>query len=159
VPWKFVLTDKEMKTVTPLCDLIMPADDRSPAASAVGVPDFINEWVSAPYEQNKNELKLFQWGLAWLETTAKERFKKSFGELAEKEQRSICDAFAFGGTTPKELMKQAQFFTRFRHLTVGAFYTTPEGRKDLQFMGNVALTAYPEPPPEVLKHLGLTGDD
>ena len=155
MPWEFVLTEAEMAVVTPLCDLIMPADDRSPAASAVGVPEFINEWASAPYEQNKNELELFRFGLEWLKNTANERFGKEFAALTEAEQRSICDPIAFGAKAPKELRRQAQFFSRFRSLTVGAFYTTPEGREDLQFMGNVPLAEFPEPPPEVLKHLGL----
>src|SRR5687767_10492046 len=51
IPWERVLSEAEMKTVTALCDVIIPADEKSPAASAVGVPDFINEWVSAPYDQ------------------------------------------------------------------------------------------------------------
>jgi hypothetical protein len=155
MPWEFVLTDVEMAVVTPLCDLIMPADERSPAASAVGVPDFINEWVSAPYEQNKNELELFRFGLAWLATTSSERFAKPFVELTETQQRAICDPIAFGPKVAKGLRRQAQFFARFRALTVGAFYTTPEGRDDLQFIGNVALGKFPEPPPEVLAHMGL----
>ncbi|HEY2342354.1 MAG TPA: gluconate 2-dehydrogenase subunit 3 family protein, partial [Chthoniobacteraceae bacterium] len=36
IPWEKVLTDEELKTVTALCDLIIPADEKSPAASAVG---------------------------------------------------------------------------------------------------------------------------
>jgi hypothetical protein len=159
MPWEFVLTDAEMAVVTPLCDLIMPADERSPAASAVGVPDFINEWVSAPYEQNQNELALFRWGLEWLTATSNARFGRPFGQLSEAEQRSICEPIAFGPKAPEELRRQGKFFSRFRALTVGAFYTTPEGRDDLQFMGNVALGAYPEPPSEVLAHLGLTEND
>ena len=38
IPWERVLSEAEMKTVTALCDVIIPADDKSPAASAVGVP-------------------------------------------------------------------------------------------------------------------------
>ena len=34
----YALTAAEKKTVTALCDLIIPADEKSPAASAVGVP-------------------------------------------------------------------------------------------------------------------------
>ena len=48
VPWETVLTDDEMRLVATLADVIIPADDRSPAASAVGVPEYINEFVSAP---------------------------------------------------------------------------------------------------------------
>ena len=43
----------------------------------------------------------------------------------------------------------------FHNLTAGGFYTTPEGWKDIGYVGNVALAEFPGPPPEVLKHLGL----
>jgi len=44
----------------------------------------------------------------------------------------------------------------FRDLAAGGYYTTPEGMKDLSYTGNVALSAFAGPPPEVLKALGLT---
>jgi hypothetical protein len=50
----------------------------------------------------------------------------------------------------------ARFFARFRNLTAGGFYTTPQGWKDIQYIGNVALTKFDGPPPEVLKYLNLT---
>jgi hypothetical protein len=50
----------------------------------------------------------------------------------------------------------ARFFTRFRDLTAGGFYTTPEGMKDIQYVGNVPLTKWDGPPPEVLAYLKLT---
>jgi hypothetical protein len=57
IPWPLVLTDAELKTVKVLGDIIIPADENGPEASAVGVPEFINEWVSAPYEQQRGDLK------------------------------------------------------------------------------------------------------
>src|SRR5690606_28945074 len=44
-PWPLTLTGHGRATVTALCDLIIPADEHSPAASAVGVVDFIDEWI------------------------------------------------------------------------------------------------------------------
>src|SRR5260221_10674683 len=46
IPWPRVLTDAEKKIVAALGDIIIPEDEHGPAASAVGVPDFIDEWVS-----------------------------------------------------------------------------------------------------------------
>jgi hypothetical protein len=40
-------------------------------------------------------------------------------------------------------------------LTAGAFYTTPEGTRDLGFVGNMALSRFDGPPLEVLKKAGL----
>src|SRR5262252_456966 len=45
--WPLTFTQKQQRTVAVLCDLIIPADDRSPGAASVGVPDFVDEWVSA----------------------------------------------------------------------------------------------------------------
>src|SRR4051794_5113218 len=83
ITWDRVLTESEMKTVTVLCDTIIPADENSPAASAVGVPDFINEWVSAPYPTQVEDLGEVRAGLVWLDEEAGRRFAKKFAELEE----------------------------------------------------------------------------
>ena len=44
---------------------------------------------------------------------------------------------------------------RYRALTAGGFYTTPVGTRDLKYVGNVAMTTFDGPPPEVLKKLDL----
>jgi hypothetical protein len=46
--WPLTLTAPQHRLATTLCDLIVPADEHSPSASAVGVVDFIDEWISAP---------------------------------------------------------------------------------------------------------------
>ncbi len=40
----------------------------------VGVPDFIDEWVSAPYEAQQKDGKVIRAGLAWIDDEAKKRF-------------------------------------------------------------------------------------
>ncbi|HYP15660.1 MAG TPA: hypothetical protein VEQ65_00505, partial [Opitutus sp.] len=54
-----------------------------------------------------------------------------------------------------EFKQPAAFFARFRDLTAGGFYTTPQGMKDLGYIGNVPLPSFDGPPPELLKKLGL----
>ena len=54
-----------------------------------------------------------------------------------------------------EFQPAARFFKRFRDLTAGGFYTTPEGMKDIGYTGNVPLPEFAGPPPEVLAKLGL----
>lgn len=51
--WPLTFTPEQRVTATALCDLIIPADATSPSASAVGVIDFMDEWVSAPYEAQR----------------------------------------------------------------------------------------------------------
>ena len=54
-----------------------------------------------------------------------------------------------------EFATASQFFKKFRDLTAGGYYTTPEGMKDIGYVGNVPLATFDGPPPEVLRKLGL----
>ena len=74
VPWERTLAADELESLAALCDVILPADERSPSASALGAHDFIDEWVSAPYEGNERDLVLIRGGLVWLDREADTRF-------------------------------------------------------------------------------------
>jgi len=153
--WDRVLTKEELRTVTALCDVIIPADEKSPSASKVGVPDFIDEWVSAPYPEQEADRKRIQDGLAWLNTEAQKRFQKIFAGLTEEEKVKICDDISYVPKAKPEFMQAAWFFARMRDLTASGFYTTKEGMKDLQYIGNVPLFAFDGPPKKVLEYLKL----
>jgi hypothetical protein len=154
--WPLTLTAEQRRTVSALCDVIIPADEKSPSASSVGVPDLIDEWISAPYpEQQSDKTQLLE-GLAWLDSESKKRFQKSFVNLTDDQKRQICDDICYLPNAKPELKTAASFFAKFRNLTAGGFYTTPTGWKDVEYLGNVALTKFDGPPPEVLAHLGLT---
>lgn len=152
--WPLTLNESQRATATILSDLIIPADDESPAASKVGVVDFIDEWISAPYPVNQNDKPVVVQGLAWLDQESQRRFKNNFSALMEKERIAICDDIS--AAKPVAPFEQAgKFFARYRALTAGGYYTTPIGMKDLRYVGNVAMTTFEGPPPEVLKRLGL----
>ena len=155
VPWERTLTEAQLRTVTTLCDLIIPADERSPAASAVGVPDFIDEWVSAPYPDQQRDREMIIEGLAWLDEESNRRFSKPFHQLDARQQTAIADDIKHLPDAKPPMEKAAQFFSKMRYLTAGAFYTTPQGMADVQYIGNVPLAEFPGPPPEVLQKLGL----
>ena len=156
VGWEKVLSAPELATLSALCDLIIPADEKSPSASQVGVPDFVNEWASAPYEYQRSALVRLRGGLAWLDTEAAKRFGEPFGPLTDDQKSRIADDICHAPRARPEFQAAAQFFDFVRDLTATGFYTTTEGMKDLQYIGNVALPRYDGPPAEVPKHLGLT---
>ena len=54
-----------------------------------------------------------------------------------------------------ERKKMAPFFKRYRDLTAGGYYTTPEGMKAIGYVGNIASATFEGPPIEALKHVGL----
>ena len=71
-------------------------------------------------------------------------------------QRSeICDDVAYAPRARAEFKEAAEFFARYRDLTIGGFCTSPLGRQYLGYVGNVPLTSFDGPPPEVLKLVGV----
>jgi len=155
VPWDMILTDAEMITVAALADVIIPADDHSPSASAVGAHDFVNEWVSAPFDGQRRDLILVRGGLVWLNGQASERFDSSFADLTGEQQRSICDEICYLPDAAPDLRRWARFFDKVRDLVSTGFWTTPEGMADLGYRGNVPLASFDGPPPDVLEALDL----
>jgi hypothetical protein len=154
--WPLTLDDSQRRTVTALCDMIIPADEFSPSASAVGVPDFVDEWISAPYPDQARDRQVILEGLAWLDAEAMRRFGYDFVTCGHVERTAICEDICSEASARPEFAKAARFFDRFRSVTTGGFYTTPEGTKDIGYVGNVALTRFDGPPPEVLQRLGIT---
>jgi hypothetical protein len=160
LPWDKVLTEDEREGLAALCDVIIPADDRSPSASAVGAHDFIDEYVSAPFRNFEDDRVLVRGGLVWLDGEAARRFGdgQRFRSLTPARQREICDDICHSDDAAPEFAYGARFFDRVRDLTATAFYTTPEGMEDIGYVGNVPLSGpWPPPPPEALRHLGLEG--
>lgn len=157
VPWERSLAADELASLAALCDVIIPADARSPSASAVGAPDFIDEWVSAPYDGNRADQVLVRGGLAWLDRESGRRFGEGrrFRDLALEQQHAICDDICYLADAAPGFESAARFFDKVRDLTSTAFWTTPEGMQDLEYVGNVPLTRWDPPPPEVLRHIGL----
>lgn len=153
--WPLTLTAKQRKTATALSDLIIPADDMSPSASSVGVIDFIDEWISAPYKPNRQDREIVLEGFDWLDRESAKRFSKLFAALDPAQQTAICDDICLAAKATPRFARAAKFFARYRDLTAGGFYTTPEGRKDLQYVGNTPLKSFDGPPPEALRKAGL----
>lgn len=153
--WPLTLTSAQRVTAAALCDVIIPADAKGPSASAVNVPDFIDEWISAPYPGHDDDRKVVLDGLSWIDREAQKRFGNDFVNLIGRQKAAICDDICFVPKAKPEFRDAAQFFARYRNLTAGGYYTTPEGMKDIGFTGNVAIEKFEGPPPEVLKKLGL----
>lgn len=153
--WPLVLTPVQRRTVTVLCDVIIPTDDHSPSASAVGVVDFLDEWVSAPYPRQQHDRGLIEEGLAWLDAESKRRFGTEFATAKPADQAALCDDICDPARAKESFATAATFFARFRDLTAGGFYTTPVGFRDIGYVGNVPLLKFEGPPQDVLRKLGL----
>lgn len=153
--WPLTFTPEQRRTATALSDLIIPADDTSPSASAVDVVDFIDEWISAPYEKQRRDRRIVLAGFGWLDRESSKRYAAPFAQLEPVRQRTICDDICYMAEAKPPFERAAVFFARYRDLTAGGFYTTPQGRRDLQYIGNTPLPRFDGPSLDVLKKVGL----
>jgi hypothetical protein len=142
VPWPLVMEPYQLKLTAALADLILPASAAAPAASVLGVAEFINEWVSAPYsDQVKDRTRLIE-GLRWIDAESVRRGQRNFLESDSSVRQGIMNDI--GRKPPRATYGvQSLFFNRFRFLVVSSYYTTPDGFEDIGYTGNIPLAAYP----------------
>lgn len=153
--WPLTLSSSQRKTVSALADVILPEDALGPAASALRVPDFIDEWVSAPYERQQKDRGTVLAGLEWIDQEARRRFKKGFATLSANQQQAICDDLCLAEQPNDERKKAAAFFRTFTSLSMSAYYGTPQGWKAVGYVGNVPSLTFDGPPQAVLDQLGI----
>ena len=154
-PWPRILTAPQLAMLAVISDIIVPAEDEAPSASEVGVPEVLDEWISAPYPRHREHRSLLMPGFLWMDDESNRRFRKSFIQLSESQKRDILDDIAFSDRqTPTGLEMPKAFFSGLRSLIVGAFFTSPAGMKDLGYIGNTPIYGdYPGPTPEAMAHL------
>jgi hypothetical protein len=120
------------------------------------VPDFINEWISAPYEEHHEACETIRGGLGWLNTECFRRFTKGFTELTAVQQIQIIDDICDDAKAKPQFKTGARFFKKFRQLCLGGYYTHSSTWKQLGYIGNVTLAgAFPGVPEEIIKKLKL----
>ena len=152
--WEKTMTEAQLRVAGSLADMVIPEDEHSPAASAVGVPDFIDEWVSAPYPDQERDREIILGGLTWLEQEALDRFGAGFSKIDDQQRAKILDDIVDAKLAPEAQEQAAAFFDKFRFLTMGAFYSTPQGIADIGYIGNMPMAGpYPGPSAEALAHL------
>jgi len=134
-------TASEYKTLQKLCDMIVPADERSQGALAAGAPEFI-DFLSS---QSTELAEIYTGGFAWLDHEMKKRYEATFVASAPEQQTAMLDLIAYRKNDSPELGPGIQFFTWVRNMTVDAFYTSKIGMDDLGFMGNGAMSEFSVP--------------
>jgi hypothetical protein len=143
IPWDRIMSRHQLQLTATLADLILPATTTAPAPSALGIPDFVDEWVSAPYPDQLRDRPIILDGLASLDERAKRLWGKGFPEISESEKQALLNQLIGQWRDAEPSTAGSTFFYRFRALVLGAYYTTPEGYKDIGYLGNVPLESYP----------------
>ena len=156
--------EQEFRTLERLSELIVPADEGGPSGRDAGAPEFIDLLSS----QNSELAGIFSGGILWLDNASRERHGQRFAEASEQDQTALLDALVeaerhdtaedtnwdtseyrrfevFGVKSPSDARRGVKFFAWARKLVVDAYYTSPEGIKDIGFLGNASHTEYEVP--------------
>ncbi|SEW09863.1 gluconate 2-dehydrogenase subunit 3 family protein [Chitinophaga arvensicola] len=147
-------TPAEMKTITILADIIIPADEHSGSASEAKVPEFI-EFIVKDIPEHQLPMR---GGLRWLDVQCAKRFNKSFAESSEQQRIEVVDLIAYPEKALPENSQGVAFFNRMRNLTATGFFTSKPGIKDLNYIGNTP-NEWDGVPDDVLKQYGYAYDE
>ncbi len=143
--------DHQWETVKVLCDLIIPADERSVSATQAGVPEFLDDWIAYRTVESGNEnlkAQLFG-GLMWLDRESNQLFQKDFAQAAPEQQKQLLDRIAYPKRAAKADEAWVHFFNEFRSLTVSGFFSSKVGVADLPYLGNTAVAHWQGCDPKV----------
>jgi hypothetical protein len=124
-------TSEEKELIATVADLIIPTDEVSPGARAVGVPEWIDFVVAnSPVSVQQ------QWreGLAALEQVSLEAAGQRFLQLLPERRRNLLEQLAQREFSPATAGER--FFALAKEAAVNGYYTSEIGlRKDLQYQG------------------------
>jgi gluconate 2-dehydrogenase gamma chain len=146
-----VFNDQQWQTVRVLCDLIIPADERSGSATQVGVPEFIDDWLDFRTEEDGNDMVAAQilGGLMWVDQEARRISGKDFAASTVEQQKQILDRVAWPAKAAAEDKRWVTWFNRFRDLTASGFFSSKPGVADLPYLGNRAVAEWKGCDPKV----------
>jgi hypothetical protein len=139
-----VLDAHQWRTVEVLCDLILPADERSVSATKAGVPEFIDDWIDFRKREDGSDMLEAQilGGLAWLDQESNRQSGKDFAAASADRQKQLLDRIAWPEKAAAEDHRWVSFFNTFRDLTVGGFFSSEAGVADLPYLGNKVVAEW-----------------
>ena len=144
-------TPHEMDTVAVLCDIIIPADEKSGSATQANVPDFI-EYIVKDKPEFQTPLR---GGLRWLDVQMSKLYGTSFKEASHEQQIAMVDAIAYPQKAKPTMKQGVNFFNLMRNLTATGFFTSKMGIQDIGYAGNQP-NRWNGVPDDVLKQYGLS---
>jgi hypothetical protein len=147
-------TPEEMKTITVLADIIIPADEHSGSATDAKVPEFI-EFIVKDMPKYKTPMR---GGLRWLDLHSSRLYDNRFTDCSSKQQLALIDQIAYPEKAAPEMSQGVAFFNLMRDLTANGFFTSKIGIKDIDYRGNTP-NEWDGVPADVLQQYGLSYDE
>ena len=135
---KFFTAD-EMTALDRLTEILIPADDRSPGASAALVNRFADVIVG---EGSPSARAAWKSGLAAVDAESNRRFGNSFNACNAAQQAQIVAAMAGNEGAPSNDLER--FFAILKRMTIDGYYTSRIGiHQELEYQGNTVLAEFP----------------
>jgi hypothetical protein len=141
VTWSSSVPASVMRTVHAVCDCVLPPTADMPAGSAVGVPQFMALWISAPYPDQREDREKVMTALTELDATARHLYGRSFLRLNASEKESVFLAMP--------LHDPESSSSRLVDLLIIGYATSDDGMKAIGYLGNQVLPAFPGTPLEL----------
>mgnify|MGYP000159057863 FL=1 len=145
---------KEMKSITQLCNLILPPNEFGSIEDAE-VPELI-EFMAKDIPGYEIPIKD---GLLMLDKISKQKNSMVFINCNEIEQKKILDQMAFPDPdmSSSEQKEEVKWFSLMRNLTMTGYYTSKVGIEELGYVGNTP-NVWDGVPQDVLDQYGLSYD-
>ena len=154
ITWQRTMSSSQLQLVAVLTDMVVPPMGDIPSGSTLGIPDFIDEWVSSPYAQTQDDRAALFAMFEWLEGEARTAGATSFAEGTEAQRTDLLDRIAWKDRVTEDVAAQADAFDTFRNLSVSAYFASEPGSAWLGYLGNrPAVGDYAGPTQEALDHL------
>ncbi|MBM3169310.1 MAG: gluconate 2-dehydrogenase subunit 3 family protein [Bacteroidetes bacterium] len=147
-------TEEEQKKIRTLVDLILPADENSPSATEVGVPEFIEFMM----KDQPNLQTPMRGGLQWLDFESDELFGTTFNTLNSSQVKEIIDLVAWPDKASAAYSGAVRWFNLLRNLTCSGYFSTEAGWKYMGYMGNQP-NVWDGVPANVLAKYGLSNPE
>ena len=150
-------TSSEWETVGTLVDYIIPRDEQSGSATEAKVPEYM-DFLLSDKDASESSKVAMRGGLGWLDFECRERFGATFVRCTDEQRRAVLDDVAWPARAKPEHSHGAAFFTRFRDLTAGGFFSSAMGWQDVRYVGNVFNPNWQGCSAEAMAKLGVSQD-
>jgi hypothetical protein len=131
-------TAAEHRLVDRLTEMIIPADDQSPGASAAKVGDFIDYLLSG---SDQDAQRVWREGLSGLDREAQSRWRQPFIDSTADQQLELLTHIAARESSPRTRLER--FFVELKGRTIQGYYTSEIGiHQELRYKGNTYLDEF-----------------
>jgi len=132
-------TAGQSETIDALAEVIIPADDHSPGATAAKVHEYIDDVVASSSDAVK---KTWADGLTAMDRMAHAEYGQEYARCARPQQTALMEKISLNEEQPST--PEEKFFGVLKGAAINAYYTSSIGiHNDLEYQGNTVVAEFP----------------